>query len=207
MGKMGGFEKEYLSTGEAAKLSGVPARTLRQRAEAGKMRVLKRWGKGTHYRYLRIDIEEIKKSGYAPYQYSNKQLTPLEEIDKQPIPPESGMILTIPLKTDDIWIDSIIITPSDLIPFTFYVWYREQQEDSDQLAIELALKLESNGSILVHKPLTAQFYTDMDKTKKLHYAISVEKRPMKFNLSEQDLQKYLVKPVDFTIALRYWPSE
>ncbi len=126
-----------------------------------------------------------------------------EAVAEMTIEPDKGKYFNISLPANVVWIDSIVVRPSDAgATFRFMVFDREQQSEypSEEDAV---LEQSSTGRRITYHPPRPEAYHDRDESNRLHCGIAVIGRHHRFNLDEQQLQTYLECPVSFIVAVRY----
>lgn len=118
--------------------------------------------------------------------------------------PYKGMqYVDIPISSNDISIESIIITTSHpRSPYTFLVFDREQPLESYN---DWDVFWKERVSIRRTKYITPQpqLYHDIDGCKHLHCAFEHEGHPIRFDLHIQELDDYFRQPVAFKVTLQY----
>ena len=152
-----------------------------------------------------IGLRDNLDNGQAEriYNKSAKAQESKEVIEKITIEPNNGKYLDLAIESNEINIEEIIIRTSYLYGIFYFLIFEEKcsQEFPDQR--DTFLFEECGGQRITHIVPSLSTYQDLDGCKHLHCGIALRERLPRFDLNDQDLEKHLQSPVDFTLTLYY----
>lgn len=154
-------------------------------------------------------IERTKEAQLPPglkplIEFAEVTVTPTARGSTARLQPYYGIeYLNIPVDSNDLLIDDIIITTSHPnSSYTFSIFDSEQPPDGyNDWDVFWKERVSTRRTIYITP--RPQLYHDVDGCKHLHCAFEHEGHPIRFDLNNQQLNDYFSQPVTFTVTLHY----